>query len=120
VRIEALPPLLHVVERVRFLGVDTPETVDPRKAVQEYGEAAYLFTKRSIEKSYIFLAFDWDLRDQYGRILAYVYVENGLCFNTILLQRGYAYAYTRYPFQFLDEFKAHEMAARNNKVGLWR
>jgi micrococcal nuclease len=113
------PPLLTIVERVRLLSIDTPETVDPRKEVEYFGKEAALFTKRNIEKSTVFLAFDWDLRDQYDRLLAYVYLENGICFNAELIKRGYAYAYTRYAFQFLDEFKNYERIARNGRTGLW-
>jgi micrococcal nuclease len=119
VRIDTPPTLLYIVEWIRLLGIDTPETVDRRKEIEYFGKEAALFTKKSIEKSTVFLAFDWDLRDQYERLLAYVYLENGICFNAELIKRGYAYVYTRYPFQFLNEFKNYEHTARNNKAGLW-
>ena len=67
----------------------------------------------------MYLAFDWDLRDRYGRLLAYIYTADGDCFNAALIREGYGYAYTRYPFQFMEEFRALEQEARNARRGLW-
>jgi micrococcal nuclease len=67
----------------------------------------------------VYLAFDWDLRDRYGRLLAYIYTGEGGCFNTDIIREGYGHAYTSYPFQFMDEFRRLEQEARNGKRGLW-
>jgi micrococcal nuclease len=113
------PSLLNTEERVRLLGVDTPETVDPHRPVEGYGRAASRLTKEALEKETVYLAFDWNLRDRYGRLLAYVYFGNGGCYNAILIRRGYARAYLRYTFQFTEEFRDFEKTARTKKLGFW-
>jgi micrococcal nuclease len=115
----AVPAELGVVETVRFIGVDTPETVHPGRPVERFGEAASAFTRAALLNTRVYLAFDWDLRDRYGRLLAYVYTSNGECFNAALIREGYAYAYTRYAFQFMDEFRVLEQEAKARKRGLW-
>jgi micrococcal nuclease len=119
VQIENPPAGLNKTERIRFIGVDTPETVDPRKPVQRFGQEASEYTKSMLERKYVYLAFDWDLRDKYDRILAYVYLGSGECFNARLISKGYAYAYVDFPFQFLEEFRRLENVARAKKTGLW-
>jgi micrococcal nuclease len=68
----------------------------------------------------VYLAFDWDLRDRYGRLLAYVYGEDKICHNAEIIRQGYGHAYTRYSFRFMDEFRNYEREARNGKRGLWK
>jgi micrococcal nuclease len=58
-------------------------------------------------------------RDKYGRILAYVYLKDGIFLNVDLVPRGYAHAYTRFPFRHVVEFRALEREARRRGVGLW-
>jgi micrococcal nuclease len=106
-------------ESVRFIGVDTPETVHPQKTVERFGKEASAFTRDHLLNQPIFLAFDWQLRDRYDRLLAYVYLADGSCFNAVLVRDGYAHAYTRFPFQFLEEFRSLERSAREQGVGLW-
>jgi micrococcal nuclease len=113
------PSGIQRYERVRFLGVDTPETVHPNKPVQAFGKEASEFTRRRLFHQIVYLAFDWNLRDRYGRLLAYVYLKDGRCHNAELLREGYAHAYTREPIQFLDEFRALEREARQQRRGLW-
>jgi micrococcal nuclease len=114
----AVPAELKVVETVRLLGVDTPETVHPSRPVERFGKEASGFTKARLLNRPVYLAFDWDLRDRYGRLLAYIYTD-GECFNAVLIREGYAHAYTRFPFQFIDEFRALEQEAKGKKRGLW-
>jgi hypothetical protein len=58
--------------------------------------------------------------DRYGRTLAYLYLEpGGLFVNREIIARGYGHAYTRYPFAFVDDFRAAERAAREGQLGLW-
>ena len=118
VRISNPPDELRAVETIRMLGVDTPETVHPQKPVEDFGKAASDYTKERLLGRSVLLAFDWDLRDRYGRLLAYIYNEEG-CFNAELIRRGYSFAYTRYTFQFAQEFRALEQNARREKWGLW-
>ncbi|MDR1029818.1 MAG: thermonuclease family protein [Treponema sp.] len=119
VRIPNPPPDLKAVETIRMLGVDTPETVHPHKPVERFGKEASDFTKKRLWGAQVYLAFDWDLRDRYGRLLAYVYTADGRCFNATLIQEGYGHAYISYTFQFIEEFKGLEQAARTGKQGLW-
>jgi endonuclease YncB( thermonuclease family) len=113
------PEGLKGYESVRFLGVDTPETVHPQKLVERFGKEASEFTRRHLLNQPVFLAFDWQLRDHYKRLLAYIYLADGSCFNATLVREGYAHAYTRYPFQFLEQFRALEREAREKGRGLW-
>ncbi len=107
-------------ERVRLIGVDTPETKHPRKPVQCFGKEASAFTRKMVQKRYITLEFDWQLRDRYGRLLAYVYRSSDKFFlNYQLVRQGYGFAYTRYPFKYMKKFVAAERYARQHKLGLW-
>jgi micrococcal nuclease len=119
VRISNPPPELNAVETIRMIGVDTPETVHPRREVEYFGKEASDFTRRLLGEP-VLLAFDWDLRDRYGRLLAYIYTPSGICHNAALIREGYAHAYTRYSFQFLDEFRHLEQQARQTNQGLWQ
>jgi micrococcal nuclease len=119
VRINNPPPQLNAVEIIRMIGVDTPETVHPRREVEYFGKEASEFTRRLLGEP-VLLAFDWDLRDRYGRLLTYIYTPGGTCHNAALIREGYAHAYTRHSFQFLDEFRRLEQQARQTNQGLWQ
>ena len=83
-----------VKERVRLIGVDTPETKHPRKPVQHFGKEAYNFTWRMAEGKKVRLEFDQNQRDKYKRLLAYVYLEDGTFLNAEIVKQGYGHAYT--------------------------
>jgi len=106
-------------ERVRLIGVDTPETKDPRKPVQYFGKEASEFTKRMGEGKKVRLEYDWQRKDKYGRTLAYVYLEDGTFLNAEIIKQGYGHAYTVFPFKYLEEFRQYEREARENQRGLW-
>jgi micrococcal nuclease len=111
-------------EKVRLIGVDTPETVHPKRAVECFGKDAKEFTRSAVEGKTVRLVFDQvnsarRHKDKYGRILAYVYLEDGAMLNRELIRRGFAHAYTRFPFRYLVEFRELERAARIQAVGLW-
>jgi len=112
--------LLTNGERVRLIGVDTPETKHPQKTVQHFGKEAYLFTKTMVEGKEVRLEFDWQRRDKYGRLLAYVYLTDGTFLNAEIIIQGYGFAYTRFPFKYLEEFRKYEKEARENGKGLWK
>lgn len=119
VTLENPPPGLNRVEKIRMIGVDTPETVHPGRGVEYFGREASDFTKKALLGKVVYIALDWDTRDRYGRLLAYIYTPDGGCHNVELLKQGYAHAYTRFPFQFLEEFRKLEREARDAKAGLW-
>ena len=107
-------------ERVRLIGVDTPETVHPEKPVEYFGKEASEFTKSMVEGKRVRLEYDWQDRDKYGRLLAYVYLEDGTFLNAEIIKQGFGFAYTRYPFKFLEEFRQYEREAKENGKGLWQ
>jgi micrococcal nuclease len=107
-------------ERVRLIGVDTPETVHPSKPVEYFGKEASEFTKSMVEGKKVRLEFDWQRRDKYGRLLAYTYLEDGTFLNAEIIKQGYGFAYTRFPFKYLEEFRQYEREARENGRGLWK
>jgi micrococcal nuclease len=113
------PEGLDTRERLRLIGVDSPETGQTSPTVRRLAIAAGEFTRRRLEGRIVHLAGDWRLRDRYGRLLAYVYLPDGSCHNAELLREGYAHAYTRFPFRFLEEFRALETDARRRGRGLW-
>jgi micrococcal nuclease len=117
--IAAPPEGVSEQETIRLIGIDTPETVDPRKPVQRFGQEASDYVAHRLLDTTVYLAFDDDLRDYFGRLLAYVFLENGTCFNLELISEGYGFAYVKYPFFFMQEFKQAERAARYGKRGLW-
>ncbi|MDR2471808.1 MAG: thermonuclease family protein [Treponema sp.] len=119
VRINNPPAELGPVETIRLIGVDTPETVHPRREAEAFGKEASDFTKTRLLGKRVYLAFDWDLRDRYGRLLAYVYTQDQRCHNAELVRQGYGHAYTRFPFQFMEEFRSLEREAREQRRGLW-
>lgn len=108
-------------EKVRFIGVDTPETHDPRKSVQCFGQAAADFTKKTIGTNRVRLEADPTNtnRDRYNRLLRYVYIPDGRLVNAEIIKQGYGFAYTYFPFTKLDEFRGYEKQARESNIGLW-
>ena len=106
---------------VRLIGVDTPETVHPNKPVEFFGKEASTFTRKRLEGRTVRLERDptGDTRDKYGRLLRHVYVDDGTHFNALLISKGYAHAYTRFPFSQMEEFRELEREAREAGRGLW-
>jgi micrococcal nuclease len=113
------PAGLKEIEKVRMIGVDTPETVHPGRGLEYMGREASGFTKTALLDKDVFIALDWDNRDKYGRLLVYIYTADGKCHNAELIKQGFAHAYTRFSFQFLEEFRLLEKDARAAKRGLW-
>lgn len=108
-------------EKVRLVGVDTPETRDPRTSVQCFGRAASEFTKSLIGSNQIRLETDKlsDNRDRYDRLLRYVYLPDNKLLNAELIRQGYGFAYTVFPFDKMEEFRQLEKQARESELGLW-
>ena len=105
---------------VRLIGVDTPETVDPRRPVQYFGKEASQYTTRVAAERRVRLEFDRERTDRYGRTLAYVYVLPGELFlNAEIIRQGYGFAYTRFPFRYLEQFRGFEREAREARRGMW-
>lgn len=111
--------VLDGTENIRLIGVDTPETKDPRKPVQYFGQEAYEFTKKLVEGKKVRLEYDQDRTDKYDRTLAYVFLEDGTFVNAEIILQGYGHAYTEFPFKYLEEFRLFEKQARESEIGLW-
>ena len=108
-------------ERVRLIGIDTPETVHPRKPVEYYGKEASAFTKKMIEGKRIRLEYDVQKYDHYSRLLAYVYLPDGTFLNAELIKQGYARIATFPPnVKYVDLFTRLQREARENNRGLWK
>ncbi len=110
-----------VNETVRLIGLDTPETVDPRTPVQCFGQAASEEAKRMLAGTRVRIETDpsQDVRDKYDRLLAYVYVDE-ILFNQYMIAYGFGHEYTyNIPYTYQAEFKSAEAAARADKRGLW-
>ncbi len=108
--------------RVRLIGVDTPETKDPRKPVQCFGREASAFTSSLLQSGTpVRLVYDVERLDRYGRTLAYVYRRaDGLFVNAALVADGYALVATFPPnVAHVDDFTALAGAARDANRGLW-
>lgn len=109
-------------EEIRFIGVDTPETQDPRKAVQCFGKAASDFTKQLIGNQPVRLEADAlsSNRDRYNRLLRYVYLPDGRLVQAEIVKAGYGFAYTSFPFTKSEEFSTYQREAREQSRGLWK
>lgn len=109
-------------ETLRLIGIDTPETVDPRKPVQCFGVEASNRAKDLVLGQKIRVEADstQDTRDKYGRLLVYVYRDDGLFFNRAMVADGYAYEYTYdKAYKYQAEFRAAQLAAQSAGKGLW-
>lgn len=107
---------------IRLIGLDTPETVDPRKPVQCFGTQASQKAKELLTGKRVRLETDPSQgeRDKYGRLLAYVFLEDGTLFNQLMISEGYGHEYTyNLPYKYQKEFKQAENTAREGKKGLW-
>ncbi len=117
--------ILEELGAIRFIGVDTPEKNHPELPVQFMSKESSAFTKKLCLGKNIRLeydAFDDDKRGSYGRILAYLYLEDGTLVQKQLLLNGYAIVYTRYPFdqRRKQQFLAWEQKAQQEERGLWK
>ena len=106
-------------EDVRYIGVDTPETVKPDTPVQCFGPQASAFNHHLVEGRRVRLVFGVERRDVYGRLLAYVYLDDRFV-NAELVRRGLARTLTIPPNdRFAERFKRLQMAAARGGRGLW-
>ncbi len=105
--------------KLRYIGINTPETKDPSKDIECYGVEASLKNKELVEGIEVELEKDVSETDRYGRLLRYVYV-NGEMINDLLVKEGFAQA-SAYPpdIKYQDKLESSEKEARENKKGLW-
>ena len=110
-------------EKVRFIGIDTPETHKPNTPVQCYGPAAAAHTKNLIAHAggQVRLAADplSTNRDRYNRLLRYIYLPDGTLVNEVNVREGYAFYYPYFPFTKKAQFAAAQTEAQKANRGLW-
>ncbi|MDD5044795.1 MAG: thermonuclease family protein [Candidatus Omnitrophica bacterium] len=126
--------VLETGERVRLIGIDTPElhvsnklyrdaqkTQQDIATIQELGRRAYLFTKGLVEGKRVSLEFDVEKYDKYKRLLAYVYLKDGTFVNAEIVKQGYANLLTIPPdVKYAEYFRQLLHEARENRRGLWK
>lgn len=120
-------------ERVRLIGIDTPEMHESNKlrrdsqrsgedisAIQKLGRRSYEFTKGLVEGKRVSLEFDVEKYDKYNRLLAYVYLKDGTFVNAEIVKQGYASLMTIPPnVKYADLFQKLYHEAREARRGLW-
>ena len=108
--------------KVRLIGVDAPESKNVfKKKIGYYGKEAKAYLTTLLSGKNVKLVCDVDSLDQYGRTLAYVYLEDGTFVNADLMKNGYAMLMTIPPnVKFADEFLKLQKEARENNRGLWK
>lgn len=121
-------------EKVRLLGIDTPEkfeskkldkdieaTGQDKKTIKKLGKLASDYVKNFVEGKKVILEREpnYDDKDRYGRLLRWIYLEDGTFVNGKIVRDGYAQVYERFPVSKLDELRKYQKEARENNRGLW-
>ncbi len=126
--------VLETGERVRLIGIDTPEMHESSKldrdgnrsktdksAIQALGRRSYEFTRQLVEGKRVSLEFDIERRDRYDRLLAYAYLQDGTFINAEIVKQGYASLMTYPPnVKYAETFRKLHQEAQENRRGLWK
>lgn len=107
-------------KKVRLIGVDTPESVHPDESRNvPYGKVAAEFTRSKLSGRFVYLEYDVEPTDQYGRLLAYIWIDDTM-FNKTLLREGHAKLATYPPnVKYVDDFTMLQTKAREEGRGVW-
>lgn len=106
--------------RVRYIGIDTPETVHPKKSVQCFGPQASERNHALVDGAIVRLVKDIEDTDRYGRLLRYIYLSDGTFVNLSLVSDGFARSYVWPPnIAHTQEFQAAQESAQSTHLGLW-
>lgn len=109
-------------QKVRVIGINTPETVDPRRPVECFGKEASDNAKSLLLNQTVKLESDPTQadKDKYGRLLRYMFLPDGTDFGLTMIKEGYAYEYTYdIPYKYQKEYKAAQKEAESGQKGLW-
>ena len=109
--------------KIRLIGIDAPETrnVGVKVRKEYFGTEAKNFVTQILRNKKVKLTFDVQKTDRYGRVLAYVYLENGIFLNQYLVEKGYAVVSTFPPnVKYVEKFTQAERNARKLKLGMWK
>jgi len=109
-------------EKVRLIGLDAPELDDRRDEVHFLAETAKRAAYLALGRRSVRLEYDWQLRDKYGRLLAFVWTDKAGLVNEFLIREGFASVMTTFPYRkdYQERFRAAERLARAEGKGLWR
>jgi micrococcal nuclease len=107
-------------ERVRLIGIDTPEISSKYHRGEYYGKEAKKYLKELIEGKEVTLEYGPEPRDKYGRRLAFLYLPDGTFVNEELVRLGYAETFRKYPFKYREDFMRLEKEAKEQEVGMWK
>lgn len=111
------------VEKIRLVGINTPEVDSGITKAECFGSEASSKTKELLSNTQVKLEIDssQNLVDKYGRLLRYVYRSDGLFVNQYLVQNGYAFEYTYQgiPHKYQADFRQKQQSAHDNHLGLW-
>lgn len=110
------------IQKVRLIGMDSPEVVDPRTIVQCFGQEASNKAKEILNNKKVALESDSTQgdKDKYNRLLRYAFLEDGTNFSQYMIREGYAHEYTyQVPYKYQSEFKQAEKDVRDAGKGLW-
>jgi len=109
------------VEKVRLVGIDSPELDDERPAYRTFGFAARDYARSRVDGATVTLEQDSKQadRDKFGRLLRYVILGDGTNLNEELVRKGYAKVYDRFSFDLKSDFKKAEAEARRESRGVW-
>jgi len=112
--------ILATGQRVRYIGINAPEIDHADQKAQPYGYKAMSFNKNLVMRHRIRLEFDTERYDQYGRMLAYIFLPDGSCINSRLLQNGLAFYLYRWPNVKYEKILFKEqLEAMASRKGLW-
>ena len=108
-------------EKVRFLGVNTPEVSRRDKPAEAGGEAAKSWLQQQLAGNKVRLLKDMTKRDKYGRVLAHLFTEDGVHLNLALLEKGLGMVNIYPPdLKYAEQLLLAQQQAEQNKLGIWR
>lgn len=111
-----------IEERVRLLLIDTPESVHPSKEKELFGKESSTYAKSVLKKGdTVTMEIGNPDRDAYDRLLAYIWINNDINFNQLMIEKGYARVAYIYPpnTKYLDEFMKSQEKAKKEKLNIW-
>jgi endonuclease YncB( thermonuclease family) len=107
-------------ERVRYLGINTPEVAHKDEPGEPFGDEAKAFNKKLVQGRWINLELAEQQRDHYGRLLAYVFLADGTFVNGVLVRQGYAHLLRKQPkLRYWERLLALQRQALKEKKGMW-
>ncbi len=113
--------LTNTGQKVRYLGIDAPEIGYRGRKSEFLAVAARDENIRLVKKRKVTLEFDRERTDQYGRLLAYVYLENGEMVNAHLIRKGLAHVAVKLPnLKYLQPFLHLQRLAMEERIGIWK